>query len=71
MSPELIYYTALTLAKVRPEVNLGTVLNYHVTGVPPSLFKENGSNRSSDKADLLHGLEDIVKKSATELPETK
>ena len=67
VSAEQVYQRALALAKVRPEVNLATILCYPLTVVPPSLFKEDGSRRKMDKADLLHALEDTVKKSVREL----
>ena len=68
VSAEQVYQRALALAKVRPEVNLASVLSYPVSVVPPSLFKEDGSRRKTNKADLMHALEDTVKKSVTELP---
>lgn len=68
VSPEQVYQRALRLSKVRPEVNLATVLSYPMTAVPSSIFKEDGSRRKTNKADLLHGLEDTVKKSVGELP---
>lgn len=68
VSAEQVYQRALALAKVRPEVNLATVLSYPLTVVPPSIFKEDGSRRKTNKADLLHALEDTVNNSVTELP---
>ena len=67
MSAQQVYQRALVLAKVRPEVNLGGALCYPLTVVPPSLFKEDGSTRKTNKADLLHALEDALKKSSSEL----
>ena len=61
VSPELIYQRALILAKVRPELDLATVLSYPITVVPPCLFKEDGSKRMTSKADFLHCLEDTCK----------
>ena len=68
VSAEQVYQRALALAKVCPEVNFASVLSYPVSVVPPSLFKEDGSRRKTNKADLMHALEDTVKKSVTELP---
>ncbi|XP_033109669.1 uncharacterized protein LOC117110927 [Anneissia japonica] len=70
VSPELIYQRALSLSKVRPDINLNTVLSYPVTSVPPALFKEDGSKRRTNKSDLLHVMEEIGKQSATTLPQT-
>ena len=68
MPAEQVCQKALALAKVRLEVNLGSVLCYPLTVVPPSLFKKDGSRRKTNKADLLHTLEDALNKSITELP---
>ena len=68
VSAEKVFQRALALAKVRPEVNLASVLCFPLTVVPPSLFKDDGSRRKTNKADLMHALEDTVKKSVTELP---
>ena len=65
VSAEQVYQRALVLAKVRPEVSLATILCYPLTVVPPSLFKKDGSRRKMDKDDLLHALEDTVKKFVT------
>ena len=68
VSAEKVFQRALALAKVRLEVNLASVLCFPLTVVPPSLFKDDGSRRKTNKADLMHALEDTVKKSVTELP---
>ena len=68
VSAEQIYPRALTLAKVRSEVNLATVLCYPLTLIQPSLFNDEGSRHKTNKRDFLHALDDIVKKSVTKLP---
>ena len=63
VSPELIYQRALTLAKVRTEINLAIVLSNPVTA---TFFKKDGINFLH----FLHVLEDIVNKSEPQLADT-
>lgn len=70
VSSEVVYQRALALAKVRPDVNLSTVLSHPIGSVPSSLFMEDGTRRKTTKSDLLHELEKTADSSVKELPES-
>ena len=56
---EMAFRRALTLSKIRENINMDSILSMPLTAVPTALFHEIGSiMRSTTKSDLLHRLEE-------------
>ena len=60
MSAEYAFRRALAISESREDVKLATVLNRPITSIPTMLFKEDGTKRKTQKAEILHYLEDKV-----------
>ena len=63
VSAETVFRRALSLSKVRENVNMEVILCKPLIAVPTALFNEEGCTmRKTQKADLMHRLEDMCKK---------
>jgi len=57
LDAEVLFRRLLAVSRTR-KVDLKMVLTYELVGFPPSLFKDDGTMRKTNKADLLKKLEE-------------
>ena len=62
LSPEVIFRSALSIARCRDDVSLESVLSHPVGPIPSAIFHEDGAMRKSTKAQLGLKLEETVPK---------
>ena len=60
VNPELVFRRALVLASCREDVTVEKVLSFPIVPIPTSLFHDEGTMRTTSKADLAQQLEQDV-----------
>ncbi|CAC5356814.1 unnamed protein product [Mytilus coruscus] len=61
LNPELVFRRALSLTKCIDDVSVETVLSYPICPIPTALFHDDGTMRKTNKSDLAHELENLVR----------
>jgi hypothetical protein len=60
VNPELVFRRALVLANCREDVTVEKVLSFPIGPIPTSLFHDDGTMRTTSKADLAQQLKQDV-----------
>jgi hypothetical protein len=60
VNPELVFHRALVLANCREDVTVEEFLSFPIGPIPTSLFHDEGTMRTTSKADLAQQLEQDV-----------
>lgn len=53
-SSEIVYWQALVISTVNKDMNLDNILTYPLTSISTIFLNNNGSKRSTSKADLMN-----------------